>query len=85
MSALTASVGRKGENLKQDVVRVQILLKTAGIDPGPNDGVCGRLTIEAIKKFQETFLPFPDGLIMPEGPTWRKLAELQQKAVDEEA
>lgn len=84
MSALTDSVGQGGANLKQDVTRVQMLLKTAGVDPGPTDGVCGSQTIAAIRKFQEEFIPNPDGLIEPEGPTWRRLAEIQQRVVSEE-
>jgi peptidoglycan hydrolase-like protein with peptidoglycan-binding domain len=79
MSALTDSVGRNGENLKQDVIRVQSLLKTAGVDPGPIDGVCGSETISAIRRFQERLVTHPDGLIEPEGPTWKKLAEVQQR------
>lgn len=84
MSALTDSVGHKGANLKQDVIRVQMVLKTAGYDPGPVDGVCGSQTVTAIRQFQGEFLPHQDGLIEPEGPTWRRLAEIQQRAVNEE-
>lgn len=83
MSALTDSVGYKGQNLKQDVIRVQTLLKTAGLDPGPVDGVCGNETVAAIRKFQEGIVTHADGLIEAEGPTWRKLAEVQQKAVSD--
>jgi peptidoglycan hydrolase-like protein with peptidoglycan-binding domain len=79
MSALSGSVGQNGENLKQDVIRVQRLLKTAGLDPGPDDGVCGSQTIAAIRQFQEGLVAHPDGLIDREGPTWKKLAEVQQK------
>lgn len=85
MSALTDSVGVDGANLKQDVRRVQMLLKTAGHDPGEVDGVCGGKTIAAIKEFQKEFLPEADGLIETEGPTWRKLAKIQQEAMDESA
>lgn len=84
MSALSDSVGKNGANLKQDVMRVQRLLRTAGYDPGPDDGYCGSQTVTAIKKFQKEFLPLQDGLIEKEGPTWRKLAELQRQAVSEE-
>lgn len=84
MSALTDSVGKNGANLKQDVMRVQRLLRTAGFDPGPEDGVCGSQTISAIKHFQRDFLPHPDGLIQKEGPSWRKLAEAQLRAVGDE-
>lgn len=85
MSALTDSVGQNGANLKQDVRRVQMLLKTAGFDPGPDDGFCGDKTVKAIKEFQRQFLPEADGLIETEGPTWRRLAQIQQEVVDETA
>jgi peptidoglycan hydrolase-like protein with peptidoglycan-binding domain len=83
MSALTDSVGKNGQNLKQDVIRVQGLLKTAGVDPGPIDGVCGSQTISAIRMFQEGLVAHPDGLIEPEGPTWRRLAEVQRREFSE--
>lgn len=84
MGALTDSVGHKGTNLKQDVTRVQLFLKSAGFDPGPADGVCGSQTVAAIRNFQKSFFPAADGLIEPEGPTWRRLAELQQQEFTEE-
>ncbi len=84
MSALTDSVGKNGANLKQDVMRVQRLLRTAGFDPGQNDGFCDDQTIAAIRKFQKGFLDEPDGLVNIEGPTWQRLAEAQLQAVDEE-
>jgi peptidoglycan hydrolase-like protein with peptidoglycan-binding domain len=83
MSALTGSVGHKGANLKQDVIRVQLLLREAGVDPGPLDGVCGSQTVNAIRAFQGRFLPSTDGLITPEGVTWRRLAEAQQELTRE--
>ncbi|SNB45328.1 peptidoglycan-binding protein [Geobacter sp. DSM 9736] len=83
MGALTDSVGKNGANLKQDVMRVQRLLKTAGLDPGPDDGLCGNETIRAIKDFQSRFSANPNGLIEAEGPTWRKLAEVQQRSLGE--
>jgi peptidoglycan hydrolase-like protein with peptidoglycan-binding domain len=82
MSALTDSVGRNGANLKQDVLRVQMLLREAGQDPGPLDGVCGSQTISAIRKFQSQFFPGADGLVDPEGVTWRRLAEAQQELTE---
>lgn len=83
MGALTDSVGKNGANLKQDVMRVQRLLRTAGVDPGPDDGFCGDETVAAIKKFQSGFMDKPDGLIEKEGPSWRRLAAIQQEAVAE--
>lgn len=84
MSALTDTVGKNGANLKQDVMRVQRLLRTAGFDPGPEDGFCDDRTITAIREFQERFLDQPDGLVDVEGPTWKRLAEAQLQAVDDE-
>lgn len=83
MSALTDSVGKGGANLKQDVFIVQKLLRTAGLDPGPDDGVCGEKTIDAIVRFQKGILDGADGLIEKEGPTWKKLAEVQRQAIKE--
>jgi peptidoglycan hydrolase-like protein with peptidoglycan-binding domain len=84
MGALSDSVGRHGANLKQDVIRVQRLLRTAGLDPGPDDGICGERTIEAIEQLQRRFTDQPDGLVEKVGPTWMMLAEAQLRAVDEE-
>ena len=73
MVVLTASVGGKGANLKEDVLTVQSLLKSKGYDPGPVDGHCGVRTVSAIRKFQTTFLTQPDGLIEPGRATWVRL------------
>lgn len=83
MGALSGSVGNNGANLKQDVMRVQRLLKTAGCDPGPENGVCGDQTVAAIREFQSQFMDVPDGFVPTEGLTWRKLAEAQLQAIDE--
>lgn len=74
MSVLQSSVGEKGKNLKSDVETVQRLLKSKGFDPKGVDGVCGKDTIAAIRKFQATFLSNPDGLIEPGRKSWQKLA-----------
>lgn len=74
MSVLQASVGYLGKNLEGDVETVQSLLKSKGFDPGPVDGICGKDTIVAIRKFQATFLSNPDGLIEAGRKTWLKLA-----------
>ena len=52
MSALTDSVGRNGANLKQDVMRVQRLLRTAGLDPGADDGFCNDQTAPQYANFR---------------------------------
>ncbi len=74
MSVLQASVGENGKNLKGDVETVQSLLKSKGFDPKGVDGICGKDTIAAIRRFQATFLSNPDGLIEPGRKTWQKLA-----------
>jgi peptidoglycan hydrolase-like protein with peptidoglycan-binding domain len=73
MSAIIATVGEKGKNISADVAIVQTLLKSKGYDPGKADGICGPLTIAAIKAFQAKFLSHPDGLIQPGHTTWQRL------------
>jgi peptidoglycan hydrolase-like protein with peptidoglycan-binding domain len=74
MNAIQTSVGDKGKNLRADVTTVQGLLKSNGYDPGPVDGLCGARTIDAIRKFQITFLTQPDGLIEPGKTSWQRLS-----------
>ena len=75
------SVGKKGVNDKEDVKLVQKLLKDKGAKL-VGLGVCGPLTIRAIKKFQEVNMNgFSDGLIDPNGRTW-KLLTGSGKAID---
>lgn len=71
-SALSGSVGRKGNNSGDDVVSVQLLLnkKSAGLVP---DGDAGPKTIGAIEKFQNDTLGFKDGRVDPGGQTWNAL------------
>jgi hypothetical protein len=73
MASISQSVGRGGRNIRNDVALVQTKLAAAGCNPGPPDGVCGSHTIAAIIAFQARFLPRPDGLITPSGPTWQRL------------
>ena len=80
MTALQASVGTNGRNLREDVMTVQRLLKSKGMDPGPIDGIIGAKTIAAIRKFQATFLSKPDGLIQPHMTTWMKLTTVDGPA-----
>ena len=71
---LSASVGDGGINHPEDVKKVQILLKHHY--PSVHiDMICGPHTIEAIRDFQKRFLKQADGVIDPNGLTWRKLAE----------
>lgn len=76
MIVIMFRVGDKGQNLRQDVLIVQTLLKTKGYDPGPIDGVCGQKTVQAIRKFQSTFLRQPDGRVEPNRETWLKLSSI---------
>jgi len=74
MSELLQSVGQGGRNLRSDVSTVQTLLKAKGYDPGIVDGLCGQGTIGAIRRFQATFMPRPDGRVDPGGGSWRRLS-----------
>jgi peptidoglycan L-alanyl-D-glutamate endopeptidase CwlK len=71
---ILTSVGDKGKNQLRDVEIVQSLLSAKGFQAGRADGVCGARTVAAIRRFQATFLPHPDGLVEPSGATWLKLA-----------
>ena len=71
--SLGASVGRGGVNRKTDVRKVQRLLVSRGLDPGPVDGACGKKTVKAIVAFQKRFLSTPDGRIDPDGRSWNEL------------
>lgn len=74
MQHIQASVGLGGRNRPTDVGVVQRLLALAGTNPGPIDHRCGRLTIDAIERFQRKVLRHPDGRVDVNGPTWRRLA-----------
>ncbi len=74
-NSISASVGVNGANVSADVVAVQTLLAARGFDPGGVDGKCGPLTIGAIRKFQQTFMARPDGLIEPGKITWTRLSD----------
>lgn len=73
--AITGSVGEKGDNKAEDVVTVKNLLNKFGAGLDPANTNCGPKTIEAIKHFQQTKagLANPDGLISPNGKTWKAL------------
>lgn len=78
--AIGASVGKGGVNELADVLVVQHLLNgwlsATRQELVPTTGVCGPLTIDAIKAFQSRVLgaASPDGRIDPGGRTWQKLA-----------
>ena len=75
MQRLNGSVGLGGNNRKSDVMDVQRALSAASVPPGPIDGRCGRLTIQAIERFQQDIMRRPDGRIDVNGPTWRRLGQ----------
>ena len=78
--AIGTSVGKGGVNELADVLVVQHLLNgwlaATRQELVPTTGVCGPLTIDAIKAFQSQVLGAanPDGRIDPGGRTWQKLA-----------
>lgn len=78
--SIAGSVGFGGVNRKADVETVQTLLTKQGLKPGLIDGRCGQKTIGEIRKFQQRFLPVPDGLVSVNGVTWRKLISDQPVA-----
>ena len=73
MAAIQSAVGIGAPNRKDDVVAVQALLKHATGFAGPLNGDCDAATTDAILDFQKSFLPHPDGVVDPDGVTWRSL------------
>ncbi len=88
---ITSSVGRwekEAVNTKADVETVQQMLRQAalilrqpaydpdGIDGGIADAGKKSPTVNAIKAFQGRFMIRPDGLIEPDGRTWRELLRI---------
>jgi D-alanyl-D-alanine carboxypeptidase/Putative peptidoglycan binding domain len=72
---ISASVGRGGANRQEDVLIVQNVLLARGYSAvGSANGVCGDSTVDAIISFQSGFLRKPDGVVDPDGNTWRHLA-----------
>lgn len=84
-ASIHGSVGAGQSNAKIDVTTVQELLRQIGLilenpklDPGPIDGLIGSnarqsTTVKAIRAFQSRFLVRPDGVIDPNGRTWKEL------------
>lgn len=73
--AIKSSVGKKGRNLKADVIEIQNLLNRATRIPYrllDTDGFVGAKTIERIEFFQREVMgfQFPDGLIDAGGKSW---------------
>lgn len=73
-SPITYSVGLGGTNRREDVRTVQELLNDrAKATVLATDGSCGPATVAAIRKFQSSFMPRPDGRVDPDGATIRRL------------
>ena len=54
------------ERSGQDVVTLQLALREKGYDAGLADGRYGEQTASAVKKLQESYGLFPDGLGWPD-------------------
>lgn len=94
--SISGSVGRQeknARNLRADVETVQKLLTAAAqrrgnpaLDPKGIDGRVGASatsnTIRAIEAYQAIFMGHPDGVISPNGPTFRHLADEAAAAGD---
>jgi peptidoglycan hydrolase-like protein with peptidoglycan-binding domain len=80
--SISASVGRGGKNLENDVRTVQTLLNAAGAGIKV-DGDCGRATISAIEEYQRNWIHRPDGRVDAGGTTWKNLVEKKLKIVRE--
>ncbi len=75
---IAASVGRAGQNLRDDVRTVQLLLNLNApqvVGPMVPDGVCGATTVAAIELFQHGVVGGndPQGVIPANGTTLRAL------------
>jgi hypothetical protein len=71
---INASVGEDGTNDPADVITIQELLnQLGGLPPIEVNGDCGLDTIDAIHMVQMDFFNGSDGLIEPNGPTFKRL------------
>jgi hypothetical protein len=73
MACLSGSVGTDADNDAADVEVVQRCLVNHKAFAGLVNGECGTDTIAAIKAFQKSFMPHPDGRVDPGGTTLKKL------------
>lgn len=85
MPSIGGSVGRNGQNNKEDVKTVQRLLNQQNLTPLRSlrvDGVAGPATIDTIKHFQSVRVGMknPDGRVDPNGKTIKKLNESERSA-----
>ncbi len=65
-----------------DALKIQEALKAAGVYDGSIDGIFGKKTREAIRKFQESHDLKPDGICGPQ--TWEKLKSYSADALEAE-
>ena len=74
--SISASVGHRGKNDKEDTKIIQKLLNDNGASLTV-DGLCGKGTINAIGKFQRDKMGVkkPDGRVDPDGRTWNALKD----------
>lgn len=71
---ISAPVGRNSNNHLVDVVIVQKLLIARGFTSiGSAHGSCDASTLAGILGYQGAFLRKPDGIVDPDGTTWRHL------------
>ena len=81
------SVGLGGANLNDDVAKIQQLLNLiapadgGAVPPLVEDGFIGKLTIAAIKRFQQQHKTASDSRVDPRGPTLKKMNELPKPAL----
>ncbi|WP_413732863.1 hypothetical protein [Sodalis sp. RH20] len=73
MMRISGSVGHGGVNNPAEVAAVQTLLQANGFSIR-NDGACNHETIRAMKRFQTTSPPHPDGMITSTGKTLKELS-----------
>lgn len=78
MESLNSSVGIGVSNKKEDVMLIQRLINAKNCAPSFTDklrvdGDCGNKTIAVIKKIQAFIKISPDGVVGPNGPTFRYL------------
>ncbi|TLD71711.1 hypothetical protein FEM03_06115 [Phragmitibacter flavus] len=69
------------KTVQEMLLQISIILPNPACDPLGNDGKIASneakpSTVKAIKVFQSRFLTRPDGLIEPEGKTWREMLRI---------
>lgn len=84
ITAITASVGRGGQNKKSDTRKIQKLLNA--IFPSALlvvDGDCGAKSIGKIERFQRRFMTKPDGRVDPGGRTLKRMVKAAPAMTDD--